>query len=411
MKKLFSLLAFVFCLTAIGNSQLIYYHWNPVTSPVTNNLNSIYNNGTALLIPGNDGKMLYLISPSTNWNVATTGTTANLFSVFGSSSTFAVGSGGVIIKSTNNGLNWSSVTSPTSNNLNSVNSYVSQNYRMVCGDGGKIFITTNFGANWSEVPTGTTNNLRNVYFNNNLTAFRSYICGDNGTFLKLNYALPTPVQITVIPVNTGVTNNFYGVSALGDTTKLMLVGSGGIIMKSTNAGVNWFQQNSTVTSNLRYVYSANVNDIWVCGDNGKILHTTNGGTNWFAQVVNSSANITSLNFISSMKALAVGSSGTILECNFPNPLTDTTIKRAVLNGNNISSYFQTTGIFNQNTTTANTPGFEWPKGTSKYAIFSSGLSISAMVGGNLRQAMCSYKGEYWPGQIIGGTPQTPISFK
>ncbi len=32
-----------------------------------------------------------------------------------------------------------------------------------------------------------------------------------------------------------------------------------------------------------------------------------------------------------------------------------------------------------------------------------------MVGGNLRQAMCSYNGEYWQGQIIGGTPQIPAA--
>jgi len=31
-----------------------------------------------------------------------------------------------------------------------------------------------------------------------------------------------------------------------------------------------------------------------------------------------------------------------------------------------------------------------------------------MVGGNLRQAMCSYSGEYRKGQIINGTPQIPV---
>lgn len=216
-------------------------------------------------------------------------------------------------------------------------------------------------------------------------------------------------MITVVPYSTGVTNNFYGVSAVGDTSGIMLVGSGGKIMKSTNGGVSWTSQTSGTTNTLRFVNAITANDIWVGGDNGTILHTTNGGTNWFAQYVGSTANVNSMLFLSSVKAIAVGSGGTILECNFPNPLVDTTIKRIKLDGNNISSYFQNTGIFNQNSTGSSSAGFEWPKGSGKTAIFTSGLSISAMVGGNLRQAMCSYKGEYRFGQIISGTPQIPIA--
>lgn len=405
MKKLIILFVFAFIFTESGISQLTYYHWNQVSSPATANLNYIFNNSSQLVVAGNSGTMLYSANSGTNWTVTSPGITANMYSAFGSINVLSVGAGGTILKSTNYGLNWSTNYSPTSNNINSVSNFVTQNYKIICGDGGKIYTSTNLGVNWSEVPSGTSNALRNLYFNSNLSAYRSYICGDNGTFLKLVYALPLPVIITVIPYSTGVANNFYGVSALADTSKLMLVGSGGIILKSTNAGMNWVTQTSGTTNTLRFINAISTNDIWVGGDNGTILHTTNGGTNWYPQVVNSSANINSLIFVSTVKAFAVGSSGTILSCDFPNPLYDTTIRRIKLDGNNISSYFQNTGIFNQNTTAGNTAGFEWPKGSGKTAIFTSGLSISAMVGGNLRQAMCTYKGEFWPGQIIGGTPQ------
>jgi len=89
-----------------------------------------------------------------------------------------------------------------------------------------------------------------------------------------------------------------------------------------------------------------------------------------------------------------------------------TIERVLLNGNNISTYFQNTGIFNQNSSTNPiSRGFEWPKGSGKYAIFSSGFNITCKINGMLAQSMASYKGEYSPGYSEGGTYHTDTDFK
>ncbi len=87
------------------------------------------------------------------------------------------------------------------------------------------------------------------------------------------------------------------------------------------------------------------------------------------------------------------------------------IQRIHLDGNNIDAIFQNTGIFNQNTTSGNTAGFIWPKGSGRTAVFSSGLSMSAMVQGQLRQAMASYKGEMIQGRCNNGVPFTNDTFK
>lgn len=187
MKKLIALLAIFIFLTGNVKSQLIYYNWNPVYSPVSANLNSVYLSG-ALLASGNSGTVLYSSNAGANWTVLNTGTSANLYSAYGQTTVLSVGASGTILKSTNNGLNWTSNPSPTSNNLNSVSNYVSPNYKMVCGDGGKIFVSTNNGANWTEVNSGTANSLRCLYNSNSISIYRSYICGDNGTFIKLIYA-------------------------------------------------------------------------------------------------------------------------------------------------------------------------------------------------------------------------------
>lgn len=77
-----------------------------------------------------------------------------------------------------------------------------------------------------------------------------------------------------------------------------------------------------------------------------------------------------------------------------------TIQRVTLDGNNISSYFYNSGIFNQNFGSSNAPGFEWVKGTGKTACFTAGLSMSCLINGNLRQAMNSFRGELAPGYVV-----------
>src|SRR6187402_899048 len=68
--------------------------------------------------------------------------------------------------------------------------------------------------------------------------------------------------------------------------------------------------------------------------------------------------------------------------------------------NNISTWIQNTGTFNQDIRTTNTPGFEWPSGSRKFALFTSGLSIGAIVNERLRMGNASYNGEYAPGYVF-----------
>ena len=86
------------------------------------------------------------------------------------------------------------------------------------------------------------------------------------------------------------------------------------------------------------------------------------------------------------------------------------IQRVILNGNNISAYFQNTGIFDQNTTSGNAPGFEWPKGSGNTAIFTMGLTIAGYYNNTFRMSSASYYGEYSPGFSTAGIPQTNSNF-
>jgi hypothetical protein len=78
-----------------------------------------------------------------------------------------------------------------------------------------------------------------------------------------------------------------------------------------------------------------------------------------------------------------------------------------LDANTISTWIWNTGVFNQDMRTTNTPGLMWPKGSSKFAIFTSGLTIGTYMNGNLRLATASYAGEYQPG-YVDLTPAGPV---
>ncbi|MDD5361659.1 MAG: T9SS type A sorting domain-containing protein [Ignavibacteria bacterium] len=78
--------------------------------------------------------------------------------------------------------------------------------------------------------------------------------------------------------------------------------------------------------------------------------------------------------------------------------------------NNIDTWIQNTGIFDQDIRTTNTPGFMWMKGSNSFAVFTAGLSIGTYIDGSLKLASCSYKGEYEPGYInITGSVPIPVT--
>lgn len=75
-------------------------------------------------------------------------------------SALIVGTSGTIFRTTNSGITWTSITSPTANNLNSVKLFGTSGF--IVGDGGAILKTFDSGAGWSSISSPTTNNLYGV---------------------------------------------------------------------------------------------------------------------------------------------------------------------------------------------------------------------------------------------------------
>ncbi|NNJ51800.1 MAG: hypothetical protein HKP17_01420, partial [Ignavibacteriaceae bacterium] len=111
------------------------------------------------------------------------------------------------------------------------------------------------------------------------------------------------------PVPDG--NDLWSTFFIDDTG--WIIGEGGFIKKTTNAGVDWIQQNSGTTVVLKSVQFINLNTGWICGEGGLILKTTDGGLNWFSLTSGTTVNLTEIDFYDLNTGYAVGYGGTILK--------------------------------------------------------------------------------------------------
>jgi len=375
------------------------YYWRIIPSPVSFDLNDVKNdvivgaNGTILK---KTGLFTYtLIGGFSNYNFNN--------SCYNGSNYTVVGNSGVIYYCPNNLLaDWSLQPSGTTANLNSVAIWGtgSPSYtRIIAGDGGTILKSTYTSSVWSpwvSITSNTTYNLNSVVIDTSI----SIIVGDNGKILR-----STNKGNNWTTINTGFTNNLNSVYRFYfDYSKYWITGDNGLILKSTNAGINWQQISSGTTANLK-----SFSPYFICGENGIALRSLDSGNSWFA--TNTFIN-TDLNSVSGVygdlnsEIVTVGNAGKILKWD-----ADSSYFFRKLDGNNISSYIMGSGIFDQNITSNNSPGFEWPKGSGRFALFTTGLSMSAIVQGVIRQSMASYRGEMTPGICNNSTPFTNDTFR
>jgi photosystem II stability/assembly factor-like uncharacterized protein len=112
------------------------------------------------------------------------------------------------------------------------------------------------------------------------------------------------------PVPDG--NNLWSTYFIDDNIG-WIVGSNGFIKKTTNTGLDWFQQSSGTTASLKSVQFSDENTGWICGGEGLILKTTNGGQNWFELSSGVTENLTDLHFTDSNTGYVVGYNETILK--------------------------------------------------------------------------------------------------
>jgi len=181
-----------------------------------------------------------------------------------------VGNSGLIAKSTNGGVNWTSQSSPAGVNLNDVK-FINASSGFACGENGTVILTTNGGTTWLQY---TTNSSRNLY---SIDVMGPVIIAgaSDGELLKYNGSIWTTIDYKIV-----TKSDVRGVSMISQTT-YYTCGGGGFINKSTDGGVTRIYQANPMMAPLRRIFFFNANTGWaVASTNNAILRTTDGGAGW-----------------------------------------------------------------------------------------------------------------------------------
>ncbi|MDI9358707.1 MAG: YCF48-related protein [Phycisphaerales bacterium] len=285
---------------------------------------------------------------------------------------FAVGSNGVILKTTTGGSNWLVIGSSTNNTLNSISFFSKQG--IIAGNNATVIYTRDSGTTWtqnSNLPIASGGLLGASYYNTD-TAF---IVGqalpypsaspillrtNNGaqTWTQvsnsvLNWSLTFPRTITSIPsastiltggqYQTRTTNQFssavQGVGIVIDgvsysarvlITSISFFANSGVavgyydnnnetafygtaIVRATT-GRSWTPLSPPFTSQiLKGVALSSATNGATVGTAGAIAYTTDGGDTWATANSPTTQELNSVAFYSATNGIAVGANGTILQ--------------------------------------------------------------------------------------------------
>jgi len=233
---------------------------------------------------------------------------------------FIFGSDGTILKSTNKGNNWEliltqSFTYPVKKGFS-----INENLFTIISGGsvfGMVYTTTNGGNNWISgqkdiMPIGNGFIwLKGITFINNNTG---YVCGnDYGTLNPGFYVDGIIYKTTNSGVNwfqsqrSGV--DFYDMSFKNNQTGYCTWSS---VLKTTDEGNSWeyFGEVNAVT----FCITPSFNDtIYMSGDSGKIYRSVNGAMNWVKYYTPFNDTLNKLFFVNAKTGYAVSDSGTIIK--------------------------------------------------------------------------------------------------
>lgn len=231
-----------------------------------------FENPSTISIVGENGLVMRTTNNGMDWTEQNTNVTNVLFGAsIKDGISLAVGENGVIIRSVDFGNTWDVILPGTVNRLNDVDLYGTN--AVVCGDNGTIFYSGNGGQNWSTSSYTTTKRLNDVKFISSNTGF---IAGELAEVLKT-----TDGGMTWVQLNTGFANqNLNAIEAI-DENNICVVGDAGTIFMSNDGGNTWFGANGLMyENNINDVVFFNANTGVATGDNGLILRTEDGGYSW-----------------------------------------------------------------------------------------------------------------------------------
>ena len=252
-----------------------------------------------------------LYTGSLNWTSSNTGvfvvSSSGLVTAVGEGTALLIVSGGgkadtasVLVYPTVTG--WLAQTSNATEDLYDVFFDAAGRLGWAVGSGGVVLSTTDAGGTWTrKLPTTAT--LRGVWFT---SAREGWAVGHSGTVLHTLDAGATWTQITSSASSENLMDVYFATRDTG-----WVVGSGGLILATNDRGVTW-RRTLRGGSTLNGVMFAGTQDGWAVGDNGIVLGTHDRGVTWYTAPYATAQPLKGLWRHDVGRALAVGAGGVVL---------------------------------------------------------------------------------------------------
>ena len=213
-----------------------------------------------------------LVSPSqardfeSSWVVVESGTSEDLLTAVDfENQVWAFGTGGVMLKSSDNGVTWESVESPTGYDIHHSDSGFGS--LVVADDSGLFLLKQNLESEWLDISLPEVSQVNGI----SLIGDQSVVAvGDGGDIHKYEDGIWDSVSLTIDSDLMAV--SFY------DEESGVIVGSDGTILFSDDGGENWDYREAPEgvgDANIIGVEYYGISRIYAITDDGSILISTN----------------------------------------------------------------------------------------------------------------------------------------
>lgn len=239
-----------------------------------------------------DGSCIRSTDGGATWNILTSsfpsGANVNSIEFLNSTTGFAAGSAGTFSRTTNAGLNWTSLgTTQTDWSYFQVK-VVSSTEIYVVGDASFLYRSSDLGNTWTSLPINVTGPaVTFVWYSLDHKGSTYTLSGDYGQVAVstdgcLTWTTPGYYQLSNALLND--------ITSVPGSSKYWAVGrafpfgsSGKQILYSSNGGTNWSTQDVGVVADYQSISMINQNTGYISGTKNSIMKTTDGGNTWVAK--------------------------------------------------------------------------------------------------------------------------------
>ena len=226
----------------------------------------------------------------------------------------AVGSYVTILRTQDGGITWNTVPSGTTESLLGI-AFSNSSVGIISGVSGSIMHTTDGGQTWSGGARVSSSFLNISMLDGNF----GLAVGSNGYSYSPGNAIfrTTNGGVDWVEQPSSVTRRTLRAISFVDSQTCMAAGDSGTVLRTSDGGAHWFQQlqgTLFVKLGLSFRGSSFLDGATgtIVGDQGTIIHTTDGGQQWSTEASQTSNQLNAVSFLNEAQGYAVGNSGTIL---------------------------------------------------------------------------------------------------